>query len=130
MDDVLIRGGTVFEGMGAPGVEADVAISNGRIRAVGPDSGDKAKRIVDARGLAVAPGFIDIHAHSDYTLPLNPRAGSKIRQGVTTEVVGNCGFSIAPALPGKSAMLKEYLSTCRSRTSSSRAWTTGAVRRA
>ncbi len=58
----------------------------------------------------VAPGFIDIHTHSDFTLPLNPKAEGKIRQGVTTEVVGNCGFSVAPALPGKVDALSEYLS--------------------
>jgi len=68
-----------------------------------------ARRVIDARDRVVAPGFIDIHTHSDFTLPLNPRAESKVRQGVTTEVVGNCGFSVAPALPGKAAMLGEYL---------------------
>ena len=70
-----------------------------------------AHRVIDARGQVVAPGFIDIHTHSDFTLPLNPRAESKIRQGVTLEVVGNCGFSVAPALPGTSAMLREYLAS-------------------
>src|SRR5690606_31010384 len=75
-----------------------------------PRSTRTARREIDARNQVVAPGFIDIHTHSDFTLPLNPRAESKIRQGVTTEVVGNCGFSVAPAPPGTSAMLKEYLS--------------------
>ena len=65
--------------------------------------------MIDAAGLVLAPGFIDIHTHSDFTLPLNQRAESKIRQGVTTEVVGNCGFSAAPALPGRAADLREYL---------------------
>ena len=110
MDDLLIRGGRVLDGTGAPGREADVVIAGARITEIAPGSTRTAKREVDARGQVVAPGFIDIHPHSDYTLPLNPRAESKIRQGVTTEVVGNCGFSIAPALPGTSAMLKEYLS--------------------
>jgi N-acyl-D-aspartate/D-glutamate deacylase len=67
--------------------------------------------VLDAHGQAVAPGFIDIHTHSDFTLPLNPRAESKIRQGVTTEVVGNCGFSVAPALAGRAGMLREYLAS-------------------
>src|SRR6267142_551301 len=71
----------------------------------------RGRRVIDARGQAVAPGFIDIHTHSDFTLPLNPRAESKIRQGVTLEVVGNCGFSVAPALPGRAAMLREYLAS-------------------
>ncbi len=110
MDDLLIRGGRVVDGTGAPGREADVAVAGGRIVALDRGSTRRARREIDASGLVVAPGFIDIHAHSDFTLPLNPRAESKIRQGVTTEVVGNCGFSVAPALPGTSAMLKEYLS--------------------
>ena len=63
-----------------------------------------------SRGLAVAPGFIDIKTHSDFTLPINPKAESKVRQGVTTEIVGHCGFSVAPALPGKVELLKDYLS--------------------
>jgi len=109
MDDLLIRGGLVIDGTGAPGREADVLVRDGRIAAVEPRSGRRAHRVLDARGQVVAPGFIDIHTHSDFTLPLNPRAEGKIRQGVTTEVVGNCGFSVAPALPGTAAMLREYL---------------------
>ena len=66
-----------------------------------------AHRVIEATGLVAAPGFIDIHTHSDFTLPLNPRAEGKIRQGVTTEVVGNCGFSVAPALPGRVEVLRE-----------------------
>ncbi len=69
-----------------------------------------AKKTIDASGLAVAPGFIDIKTHSDFTLPINPKAESKVRQGVTTEIIGHCGFSVAPALPGKVALLKDYLS--------------------
>ena len=67
-------------------------------------------RVIDARGLVVAPGFIDIKTHSDWTLPLNPKAESKIRQGVTTEVIGHCGYSCAPVLPGKAGVLRDYLS--------------------
>ncbi len=109
MDDLLLRGAEVIDGSGAPGRTADVAIRKGRIRAVTPSGGGQAHRVVDAHGLVAAPGFIDIHTHSDFTLPLNPRAESKIRQGVTTEVLGNCGFSVAPALPGKVDLLREYL---------------------
>ena len=111
MDDLLIRGGQLIDGTGAPAREADVGVSAGRIVAVEPRSTRPARRIIDARGQVVAPGFIDIHTHSDFTLPLNPRAESKIRQGVTLEVVGNCGFSIAPVLPGRAAMLREYLAS-------------------
>src|SRR5438477_1185791 len=111
MDDLLIRGGHVIDGTGTPGRELDVAVRDGRIAAIEPRSSRPARRVIDARGHAVAPGFIDIHTHSDFTLPLNARAESKIRQGVTTEVVGNCGFSVAPTLPGRAATLREYLAS-------------------
>src|SRR5260221_13821208 len=110
VDDLLIRGGHVIDGTGTTGRELDVAVRDGRIAAIEPRSSRSARRVIDARGQAVAPGFIDIHTHSDFTLPLNARAESKIRQGVTTEVVGNCGFSVAPALPGRVEALRDYLS--------------------
>src|SRR5512138_3226774 len=109
MDDILIKNGQVIDGTGAPARVADVAIRAGRIVAIEADRGDSAARVIDAHGSVVEPGFIDIHTHSDFTLPLNPKAESKIRQGVTTEVVGNCGFSVAPALPGHAGMLRDYL---------------------
>jgi N-acyl-D-amino-acid deacylase len=111
VDDLLIRGGHVLDGSGAPGREADVALLDRRVVAIESRSTRPAQRVIDARGQVVAPGFIDIHTHSDFTLPLNPRAESKIRQGVTLEVVGNCGLSVAPALPGQAAMLREYLAS-------------------
>ena len=111
MDDLLIRGGQLIDGTGAQAREADVSVSAGRVVAVEPRAARPARRVIDARGQVVAPGFIDIHTHSDFTLPLNPRAESKIRQGVTLEVVGNCGFSVAPVLPGRAAMLREYLAS-------------------
>ncbi|MGH8056872.1 MAG: N-acyl-D-amino-acid deacylase family protein [Candidatus Entotheonellia bacterium] len=109
MDDIVIRGGQIIDGSGAPGYQADVGVSEGGITAIEPGYAGQARRVIDATGQVVAPGFIDIHTHSDFTLPLNPRAESKIRQGVTTEVLGNCGFSVAPALPGRAAMLRDYL---------------------
>jgi|SRR5256712_1113248 len=109
MDDLLIRGGHVIDGTGAPGRDADVSIAAGRVVAIESRSSRPAYRAIDARGQVVAPGLIDIHTHSDFTLPLNPRAESKIRQGVTLEVVGNCGFSVAPAMPERIAMHREYL---------------------
>ena len=109
MHDILIRGATLFDGAGNPGIAGDVAIADGRIAGIGHVAG-AAKMIIEAAGLAVAPGFIDIKTHSDFTLPINPKAESKVRQGVTTEIVGHCGFSVAPALPGKVEMLKDYLS--------------------
>ena len=110
MHDILIRGGTLYDGAGNPGVAGDVAVIGGRIAAVGPGIAGSARKTIDAQNLAVAPGFIDIKTHSDFTLPINPKAESKVRQGVTTEIIGHCGFSVAPALPGKVELLKDYLS--------------------
>jgi N-acyl-D-aspartate/D-glutamate deacylase len=110
MRDILIRGGILFDGSGSPGVADDILISDGRIAAIGPNLAGSARQTIDAQGLAVAPGFIDIKTHSDFTLPINPKAESKVRQGVTTEIIGHCGFSVAPALPGKVDLLKDYLS--------------------
>lgn len=108
--DILIRNGMVYDGSGAPGVIADVAINGNRIAAVGPELSGTGFKTIDAHGLAVAPGFIDIKTHSDFTLPINPRAESKVRQGVTTEIIGHCGFSVAPCLPDRVQLLKDYLS--------------------
>src|SRR4051795_2058024 len=112
--DILIRGGLLLDGTGAAGRPGDLAIRAGRIVAMGADLGhslpDGAARVIDAGGLAVTPGFIDIKTHSDFTLPINPKAESKVRQGVTTEIIGHCGFSVAPVLPGKTQLLADYLS--------------------
>src|SRR3954454_9132182 len=108
--DVLIRGGLLLDGTGAAGTPGDLAIRAGRIAAVGTELDGAAKKVIDAHGLAVAPGFIDIKTHSDFTLPLNPKAESKVRQGVTTEIVGHCGYSVAPVLAGKVELLRDYLS--------------------
>ena len=99
----------MVDGTGAAGIDADVSVAGSRIVAVERRSSRPARRVIDARGQIVAPGLIDIHTHSDFTLPLNQRAESKIRQGVTLEVVGNCGFSVAPALRDRVDMLREYL---------------------
>src|SRR6516165_6418503 len=97
--DLVLRGGTLYGGSGRPGERGDLAIAGGRIAALGEVRGGAAREM-DVSGLALAPGFIDIKTHSDFTLPINPKAESKVRQGVTTEIVGHCGFSVAPALPG------------------------------
>lgn len=110
LHDIVICGGLLIDGTGAVGTRADLAIRNGRIAAIGTDLGDRASKVIDATGLAVAPGFIDIKTHSDFTLPINPKAESKVRQGVTTEIIGHCGFSVAPVLPGKVELLRDYLS--------------------
>jgi N-acyl-D-amino-acid deacylase len=108
--DILIRGGTVIDGSGRPGEIGDVAVRDGRLAALGASLPTEATKVIDAEGLAVAPGFIDIKTHSDFTLPINPKAESKVRQGVATEIIGHCGFSVAPVLPGKARLLADYLS--------------------
>lgn len=95
--DYVIRNALVLDGSGRPGFEADVAIANGKIAAIGPVTGE-AGRIIDGSDLVLAPGFIDMHSHTDGGLFVDPRAESKITQGVTLEVCGNCGFSSAPCL--------------------------------
>jgi N-acyl-D-aspartate/D-glutamate deacylase len=93
--DLVLRGGTIIDGTGSPGIRGDVAIRGDRIAAVGVVSG-AGHREIEASGLVVAPGFIDMHSHSDYLLLEDGQAQSKIRQGVTTEVLGE-GDSVAPA---------------------------------
>jgi N-acyl-D-aspartate/D-glutamate deacylase len=97
--DIVIRGGTVVDGSGQPARRADVGVSDGRIAAVGDLGAASAAQTLAAAGLVVAPGFIDIHTHSDYTLLLDPRGASKVRQGVTTEVTGNCSYTPYPVRP-------------------------------
>jgi len=86
--DLLITGGHIVDGSGSPWYEGDVAVKGGRIAAVGRLVNARAKRVINATGLAVAPGFIDLHSHSDYTLLVDGDGQSKIRQGVTTEIIG------------------------------------------
>ena len=93
---LLIAGGTVVDGTGRPRQRADLLVERGRIAEIGFFDAPADARRLDAGGLLVAPGFIDIHSHSDFTLLLDPRAVSSITQGVTLEVVGNCGHGCAP----------------------------------
>ena len=109
LHDLLIKGGLVIDGTGSPGVYVDVAVNAGLIVAMGEHLDVQAKEIIDAQGLVVCPGFIDIKTHSDFTLPINPKAESKLRQGVTTEIIGHCGFSVAPCLPDRVKLLADYL---------------------
>ena len=95
MHDIVFKGGRVYDGLGSEPVAADVAIGDGRVTAVGSDVGD-ARRVIDVDGLAVAPGFIDPHAHSDMIPLMTEPQPFKLLQGVTTEIVGNCGYSFAP----------------------------------
>jgi N-acyl-D-amino-acid deacylase len=96
MWDLLIQQARVVDGSGAPSFVADVAIRGDTIAQVGTITSPRAMVVVNGTGLTLAPGFIDLHTHSDYTLLVNPLAESKVHQGVTTEVIGNCGTSPAP----------------------------------
>lgn len=96
MLDILIRNGWIVDGTGNPAYPADVAIQGDTISTVGRSVGAQAAKIIDAAGKIVCPGFIDAHSHTDSTVLANPTVESTIRQGVTTEIVGNCGFSPAP----------------------------------
>ena len=95
--DLVIRGGTVYDGSGAPGRAADVAITDGVIREIGPNL--RGETELDASGCAVAPGFIDIHTHYDAQVFWDPALRPSSYHGVTTVVAGNCGFAIAPTRP-------------------------------
>lgn len=94
--DLIFKHATVIDGAGRPGFAADVAVTAGRIKAVGELAGWSAARIVEAEGLALSPGFVDMHGHSDYFLLILPSAEGKVKQGITTEVGGNCGYCAAP----------------------------------
>src|SRR5581483_1834872 len=96
--DLLIVNATVVDGTGAPGREASVAVRGDTIAVVGDIPPGDAGKVVDGTGLVLSPGFIDMHAHSDLILQVDPTAESKVRQGVTTEVIGNCGSSPTPYL--------------------------------
>ena len=99
MDDLLIRGATLLDGSGAEPVVADLAVRGGRIRAIGPALPVDATRVVDADGLALMPGIIDSHTHFDAQITWDPYVRPSPALGVTTAVIGNCGFTIAPCRP-------------------------------
>jgi N-acyl-D-aspartate/D-glutamate deacylase len=109
MERILIRGGNVIDGSGAPAYRADVVTQNGRIVAIGNNYEGTAHHTIDARDHVVAPGFIDVKTHSDFALPLYPRAENRVLQGITTELVGSCGFTAAPIPLGKLDSIASYL---------------------
>jgi len=111
--DIIIHHGRVFDGLGQEPTAVDVGIRGDRIIALGDLSGRSCGQTIDAAGQAVSPGFIDVHTHSDMPLLVNPKAESKIRQGVTTEILGNCGDSPFPldevkSLESITALRNEY----------------------
>src|SRR3982750_15472 len=95
--ETLIRGARVLDGSGAAPFDADVAIADGRITFVRSEDPPHAQTVIDAAGLTLAPGFIDVHTHDDTNVVRAPKMWPKLSQGVTTVIVGNCGISAAPA---------------------------------
>lgn len=93
---MIIKNGEIIDGTGKPGYRADLELQKDKITSIGKIEAKDAETVIDASGLVVSPGFVDIHSHSDYYLLIDPRAESKIMQGVTTEVGGNCGYAAAP----------------------------------
>jgi N-acyl-D-amino-acid deacylase len=106
MHDLLIRGARILDGSGASAVVGDVSVDGGVIRELGQLGRPAARRVIEAYGAVLAPGFIDLHTHSDFTLPRFPRAPAMTRQGVTTQVLGNCGFSPFPVSPVTGDLLR------------------------
>src|SRR5207302_5255195 len=109
MFDILISGGKLIDGTGNPWVRADVGIVGDRISAVGHLAGEAAGRTIDADGLFVSPGFVDMHTHSDLQLLVNPSWEAKIAQGVTLEVLGQDGLGLAPITEETAALLGQQL---------------------
>ncbi len=103
--NLVLRSGCVVDGAGNPWFRADVGIKNGKVVKVGHLDPRIADRVIEVDGLMVSPGFINIHSHSEGTLLINPKAESVVRQGITTEVTGNCGFSLAPICDGTKDLL-------------------------
>ncbi|MAF85763.1 MAG: hypothetical protein CL875_04725 [Dehalococcoidales bacterium] len=111
MFDLLVKHGKIMDGTGNPWFFGNVAIKDGKIEKVGFIDSSSAQQVIDAKGLVVAPGFVDIHTHADFILPLKEH--SKIlepfvHQGITTVVTGNCGYSTAPINQGTLDLLKKY----------------------
>ena len=103
MIDLILAGGEVFDGSGRGSFSADIGVRDGRIACIGDLSELQPKERIELDGLAVCPGFIDLHTHSDFTLLVNGRAESQVHQGVTTEVIGQCGHSCAPVAHSEDA---------------------------
>src|SRR4051812_18222838 len=107
MADLLVRGGTVVDGTGAPGRAADVRIRDGVIREVAPGLRPDGEREIDATGALVTPGFIDAHTHFDPTVFWDPLCDPTPQHGVTSALFGNCSLSLAPVRGNEQRLLQE-----------------------
>lgn len=107
--DLIVSGGTVVDGSGADAVQADIAVSNGRIARIGDLSGASAARTIDATGKVVTPGFVDLHTHLDAQVGWDPLMSSSSYHGVTTAMIGNCGVTFAPCSPKNRRYLAELM---------------------
>jgi N-acyl-D-amino-acid deacylase len=123
MLDLIIKNGKIVDGTGNPWLAGDVGIQQGAIVAVGQLS-QEAHRTIDAHGQVIAPGFIDGHCHSDLMILDYPNSEIKLQQGVTTEVVGNCGLAPAPFFPETASLLQTYVEPILGRTSWEWPWNT------
>jgi N-acyl-D-aspartate/D-glutamate deacylase len=111
--DVVLAGGALIDGTGTPSRRADVGIAGDRIAAVGDLREAERDRTLDCTGQTVAPGFIDVHSHSDVSCVLHPQGASSLVQGITTEIVGNCGYSLGPLGEGsREALIDRLLGRC------------------
>ena len=109
MFDIIIRNAQVLDGTGAPAYKADVAVKDGKIAEIGAVSGEAAE-VVEAEGLTLSPGFIDVHGHSDIFMSVDPDRASKLLQGTTTELCGQCGLGPAPVSEATYPLYRKYLS--------------------
>ncbi len=124
MLDLIIRRGRIIDGAGNPGYPADVGLQGERIASIGSIESSQASRVIDATGLVVCPGFIDMHTHSDVMILANPRHEVKVMQGVTTDLIGLDGLSYAPLSPDNLRMMRSYLAGLNGNPNISWAWNT------
>lgn len=110
MLDIIIANGLIVDGTGKPGYKMDLAIKEGKIIKIGENIKDSARKIIDAEGLVVSPGFIDVHSHNDLVPFMDEEIQNlKLKQGVTTELVGQCGLGVIPCIEKESKLWKNYI---------------------
>ena len=112
MFDVVIIGGTVVDGTGEPGYRADVGLIREDVQAIGDLARAEARRVIDATGMVVSPGFIDTHTHSEGALLIDPQHANGLRQGITTELLGIDGMSYAPLSTDNYSVYRRWLGGC------------------